>query len=372
MAKYEVIDGKGIIPEGTSVIERAAFVERKDMVHISIPDSVTSIGNEAFLECSNLTRIEIPDSVIEIGSRAFEGCECLSEIILPPSVEIMPDTVETDDYDLSMDLTFYGCKSLTSIRLPETITKIGGGSFEGCESLTEIEIPEGVDTIGNGAFSGCTSLKNIKLPESLRVIRAGAFSGCISLTEVVIPDGVEIIPYSAFFGCTGLASVVIPKSVRIIRENAFKGCVSLEKVEFMDSSKVGVPVILQDAFDGCPNLIEDTVRSLEQRRPRAVMKGIGIYDNLDEGDFDTIIELFQAILASRDKNDFEKCVGMAVILDSQPEIDKVFLRSIHDSVDKVVEEEMLLKWDHCSREEGEYTEISLIGDDHNCYFRLND
>ena len=57
MAKYEIIDGVGIIPQG-----------------------VTTIEDEAFWGCANLTSIVIPDSVTEIGECAFYGCYALEKI----------------------------------------------------------------------------------------------------------------------------------------------------------------------------------------------------------------------------------------------------------------------------------------------------
>ena len=51
--KYEVIDGRGIIP-----------------------NSVTSIGSQAFEDYTSLQSIVIPNSVTEIGKYAFSGCKC--------------------------------------------------------------------------------------------------------------------------------------------------------------------------------------------------------------------------------------------------------------------------------------------------------
>lgn len=66
--KYEVIDGRGIIP-----------------------DSVTEIGNDAFKGCTNLRSIVIPDSVTVIGYGAFIGCTSLQSIEIPNSVKEISD-----------------------------------------------------------------------------------------------------------------------------------------------------------------------------------------------------------------------------------------------------------------------------------------
>ena len=57
--EYEVIDGKGIIPDGTTEIAFQAFKGCNSLQSIVIPDSVTEIGRWAFAHCSSLQSIEI-------------------------------------------------------------------------------------------------------------------------------------------------------------------------------------------------------------------------------------------------------------------------------------------------------------------------
>ena len=62
MAKYKIINGEGIIPNGTTEIEDYAFSWSQELKSITIPTSVTKIGNRAFNECWGLTSITIPNS----------------------------------------------------------------------------------------------------------------------------------------------------------------------------------------------------------------------------------------------------------------------------------------------------------------------
>ena len=58
-------------------------------------------------------------------------------------------------------LLFAGLRSLTSIVLPESITKIHTGTFVSCTSLTSIVLPESITEIHTAAFLSCTSLKTV-------------------------------------------------------------------------------------------------------------------------------------------------------------------------------------------------------------------
>lgn len=84
--QYDVIDGEGIIPEGTTKIEEFGFWYRDNLKHVVIPPSVTEIGRYAFARCTNLESIVIPPSVKEIGEGAFLGSG-IKEFEIPKTVK---------------------------------------------------------------------------------------------------------------------------------------------------------------------------------------------------------------------------------------------------------------------------------------------
>lgn len=61
---------------------------------------------------------------------------------------------------------FANCTSLTSIIIPDSVTKIDNSAFSGCASLTSITIPDSITRIGDNAFSDCTSLTTLKFEGS--------------------------------------------------------------------------------------------------------------------------------------------------------------------------------------------------------------
>ena len=91
---------------------------------------------------------------------------------------------------------------VTSVKLPETVTVIGGSAFMDCAGMTEINIPAAVNTVERGAFAACTSLESVKLPAAVTRVDEEAFTACTSMKTLFIenPDleyanwGLEELP----------------------------------------------------------------------------------------------------------------------------------------------------------------------------------
>ncbi|MBE6567347.1 MAG: TIR domain-containing protein [Ruminococcaceae bacterium] len=136
---------------------------------------------------------------------------------------------------------FYGCDSLASITIPDSVTSIGSYAFSGCSSIISITIPDGVTSIGKSAFSGCSSITSITIPDGVTSIGNSAFSGCTGLVSVTIPDSVTSIGEAAFYSCSGLTTITVPDSVTSIGAGAFDCCANLESITlpFVGASKDG-------------------------------------------------------------------------------------------------------------------------------------
>ncbi len=155
--------------------------------------TVTAIGEEAFRQERDLTSITLPNTITRIGDWAFAG-------------------QEMDNYP----------PNITTITIPNSVTTIGENAFAYNYHLTSVTIPNSVTTIGESAFWRCHGLKTVSLGTGLTSISDYAFGDC-ALTSVTIPNNVETIGHGAFRDNL-LTTVTIPNNVETIGDYAFYNC----------------------------------------------------------------------------------------------------------------------------------------------------
>ena len=351
------ISGSGAMQSYTYDSDIPWFNYTSYVRELVVDDGVTSISQYAFSGCHCLNVVYIGKNVTSIGYGAFTGCQNLAEVCNTSNLSI---TMHKQDYntaygylgywaksivksasasnilrkdgfvfwknsygeyellhyegrdtDISLpeapigeqsaysisDLAFYYEKELTSVDIPNCVTKIGESAFTNCFGLTKLYIPDSVYTMSRFAVSGCSNLLWVRLGSGLSIM-GGEYAGshrppfysCPSILEVCNDSQFEMSadtysqdtgitaehiyssesgePKLTFDGdfiyfdrdgvCTLIkyvgdsSEVVIPEYIEAIDEKAFNTLDSLEKVVIPSS----VQSIALSAFYNCENLTE--------------------------------------------------------------------------------------------------------------------
>lgn len=244
---------------------------------IVIPKSVTTMGSNVFRDCADLVSVEfetgslltemgtytfsgtaieqitLPGNVTSVGNYSFRNCKELVSVTLPKSITTFGSNM------------FYGCSKLTTVTFEEgwTAEAFSSSNFRECTSLTSITIPAGTKTIGTYAFQD-SGLTSIIIPNSVTKIDNNAFRNCDALSSVVFESGgketLTIVNGStststastsagAFRGCTGLESIVLPARIGVLGSYAFADCTNLAEITFEDGC--GLAEIGNLAFWNC-------------------------------------------------------------------------------------------------------------------------
>jgi hypothetical protein len=298
-------------------------------------DSVTSYGNYAFADCASLDAvIKISDSTT-LGGGAFAGSPLLvfepesgsaygvsddgkflyrqegSDKILvafPMTGEVIIPEGVTGIAVTGSGSTFYSpfgrTSSITSVTIPESMTKIPTGAFQECASLVSVTFPKTLIEIGDRAFENCSALATVNFEDITKVTKIGTiafgttklaavdltgienltdfgshvffrctslvtadissvkqtalnntFSDCTALESVTLPEGLQVIGTNFFYNCEKLISVEIPPNLQGIGASAFYNCpiVALELPESLTS--------ISYSFNGCVSLVKVVLRS---------------------------------------------------------------------------------------------------------------
>lgn len=203
---------KGVLYIGTNLIKAEESISGL----YQIKSGTTSIAWSAFEDCTSLKSVKVPDSVEKIGMYAFDGCTALESMTLPFVGESL--NPENDEY-FSYDHFSY----------------IFGGSSEWDNdeyvpaSLKTVVITKDTN-IAKSAFEDCSNIESITIPSTVKSIGEWAFFDCYKLKNVIIKNGVESIDREAFRNCMSIAEITIPNSVKNISEYVFSGCDSIQKI----------------------------------------------------------------------------------------------------------------------------------------------
>lgn len=154
--------------------------------------------------------------------------------------------IHTIDYE-----AFLGCKALTGVTLPYTISYLGEAAFYNCSALSMVKMLSN-DTDDVNASASCTfSTGTPTYHSSLQSIPKYCFYQCTSLSSLTLPSFLQKLEEESFFKCSNLVNITFRDAFRQIEAHAFEQCTGLRNI-YLASSFLGKPgVIKKYAFNGC-------------------------------------------------------------------------------------------------------------------------
>lgn len=208
---------KVVIENGVTTIGSFMFYECVNIDSISIPASVVEIGDSAFGSCRNLKNIQVAEENKIYSSvdgclynkdqtrliyfvNGKEVCNISSEVTsigdelqndLAPSafydaVDLQKFVVDPNNKTFSsVDGILYNKDQTVLLRCPnaaenlvfsKNTKEIGTSAVSQCNNITSVTIPEGVTKINKWAFDNCVKLTSVTLPKSLTSLGSWVFN----------------------------------------------------------------------------------------------------------------------------------------------------------------------------------------------------
>ena len=124
-------------------------------------------------------------------------------VTLPASFEYLGQTYNVKEIGRN---AFYQCKGITSVIIPEGVTKVSKWAFLQCNALESVTLPTTLTEIGEAAFREC-KLSSVQLPEHLTTLGMQAFCKNEELTTITLPRFLTNIGADVFV-YTNLLSVI--------------------------------------------------------------------------------------------------------------------------------------------------------------------
>lgn len=200
---------------------------------ITIPEkirgiTIKGIGSNAFKNDKTVRSVSLPDTATRIFSNAFYGCSNLETV--------------TGNGITQVDASAFQMSTLENFPFNQ-LTKIGSYAFSGCNNLKNIDLSN-VETIESYAFENTQGIGELN-GEKLKTIGKFAFRNS-DITKASLPN-VLLLNESVFAECSSLEEVTA-ESVVNVSKAAFKDCISLKSVNISSATALGNDVFYNSSI----------------------------------------------------------------------------------------------------------------------------
>ena len=179
----------------------------------NIKDAITTINDD------DIEKFEIINGKLLINTKDVNEIKVAQSL----GIEVNPCDITEEGELQSSDGNLLLVDETGTLKIPNTVTKIGEGAFANVSGLKTIIIPKTVKEIGKKAFSNNETLEKVIIEDGVEKIGNQAFYYCLSLETINIPPKVENILKYTFTGNYNLSTVILNEGLKSIEEYAFSG-----------------------------------------------------------------------------------------------------------------------------------------------------
>ena len=206
------ISGTGDMPDYSQSVRPPWFEQRDSITKLVIESGITSIGSWSFASCGKVSSVDLPESLSRIGEYAFNYTYAITSFEIPSGVSILEKCAL---YGMSYKVKYSTAKGNVYFTVVDnTVYNIDKTTLvhrPDKRGRSSFSIPKTVTTIADGAMQSNYSLLQIVIPKSVTYIGDDAFNGCVNIRTVEIPAQVTHIGDRVFSSCLSLTGITVAK-----------------------------------------------------------------------------------------------------------------------------------------------------------------
>ena len=201
---------------------------------VCVPKGVKNISPEDFDGCINLKNVIFEDENARLCGRSCKEFDNISKISCFPNIlRTLSDSLKNNLQNIEI---LEGCRSvqkdtfrnffaLLSVKFPNSLEKIGQGSFFGCKNLSQILIPDSVKTVEPDSFINCENLRQVCCKADLLKNLPKK-----QIRVVAISDATQAISSDVLDGFENLEKLKLPEKITELPKDIFKNCKKPSKI----------------------------------------------------------------------------------------------------------------------------------------------
>lgn len=215
--------------------EHISFRNCENLEDVNVGENVSEIPEYFIYGCTSVDSISIPESVKRIGMKAFEGTGYYNSA----------ENWENNSLYIGRNLIRVDEKYSGSYAVKPDTLVVADRAFENCARVTEVSIPDSVITLGEYSFANCAKLNDVYFNAADCQFAYCAFADT-GVKNFYIANDVKTLPAYLLSGSTGIKSLMIPESVDTIGEYALDVSGTLAEIVFYRNGRMNIDGPLYD------------------------------------------------------------------------------------------------------------------------------